>query len=214
MSKISQAVAYERENLAASILHERELREAEKVAFDHEREMRVAFDRHERELREKSEIAVEKARDIQFNEYARRLNDLNHAHELERQRNAESVTRIEFSSFKDDLQERTLLAAKEAAQKHEIALISIANLGDRFESRLKEEINRINLVGTEGFRETEAQRHGREAATANMVSAANITAENSKTNSRWVITLGVMVLFGIVTNIFTLITMLLKLFGI
>ena len=214
MSKISQAVAYERENLAASILHERELREAEKTAFDHEREMRVAFDRHERELREKSELAVEKARDIQFNEYARRLSDLNHAHELERQRNAESVTRVEFSSFRDDLQVRTSLAASEASAKHEIALTSIANLGDRFETRLKEEINRINLMGTEGYRETEAQRHGREAATTSMVSAANITAENSKTNSRWVISLMVMIVFGIITNIFTLLALVLRLFGV
>jgi hypothetical protein len=47
--------------LAERIDHERELRVAEKSAFDHERELRAIFDQHERELRLVNEAAVEKA---------------------------------------------------------------------------------------------------------------------------------------------------------
>jgi hypothetical protein len=69
-----------------AIQHERELREAEKAAFDHERELRTVFDTHERELRQQTEQAVEKARALQFNVYEARLDNLNHAAErMERQ---------------------------------------------------------------------------------------------------------------------------------
>jgi hypothetical protein len=72
--------------LAERIAHERELRAAEKAAFDHERELRAIFDAHERELRLQAEAAVEKARDIQFREYERRLESMNEFREqLQRQ---------------------------------------------------------------------------------------------------------------------------------
>jgi hypothetical protein len=63
--------------LAERISHERELRVAEKTAFDHERELRTLWDTHERELRLQAETAVEKARDTQFREYERRLESMN-----------------------------------------------------------------------------------------------------------------------------------------
>jgi len=63
--------------LAERIAHERELREAEKAAFDHERELRTLFDTHERELRLQNETAVEKARALQFQNYEQRLEAMN-----------------------------------------------------------------------------------------------------------------------------------------
>lgn len=63
--------------LSEKITHERELRVAEKVAFDHERELRALWDIHERELRIQAEVAVEKARDSQYRELERRLEGMN-----------------------------------------------------------------------------------------------------------------------------------------
>lgn len=71
---------------ADAIRHERELREMGDRGVQHERELRTAFDAHERELRIGAETAVEKARDIQFREYERRLEDMNEFRlQLERQ---------------------------------------------------------------------------------------------------------------------------------
>jgi hypothetical protein len=67
--------------IAERITHERELRLAEKAAFDHERELRAIYDAHERELRLQNEAAVEKARELQFDVYEERLAALNHAAE-------------------------------------------------------------------------------------------------------------------------------------
>jgi len=63
--------------LAREIVHERELREAEKAAFDHERELREIYDAHEREMRLQAEAAVEKARSLQFDVYEERLEHMN-----------------------------------------------------------------------------------------------------------------------------------------
>jgi hypothetical protein len=72
--------------LAERISHERELRAAEKAAFDHERELRTVYDQHEREMRLQTEAAVEKARDTQIAELERRLESMNEFRvQLERQ---------------------------------------------------------------------------------------------------------------------------------
>ena len=72
--------------LAERISHERELREAEKTAFDHEREMRAVWDKHERELRTQDEMAVDKARAAHDEVVNIRLESLNHfAERMERQ---------------------------------------------------------------------------------------------------------------------------------
>ena len=72
--------------LAERIAHERELRAAERAAFEHERELRTVYDQHERELRLQTEAAVEKARDTQISELERRLESMNEFRaQLERQ---------------------------------------------------------------------------------------------------------------------------------
>ena len=63
--------------LAERIAHERELRQAERSAFEHERELRAVFDSHERELRLANEAAVEKARQLQFEVMEQRLEAMN-----------------------------------------------------------------------------------------------------------------------------------------
>ena len=64
--------------LAERIAHERELRAAERAAFEHERELRTLYDQHERELRTSNEVAVEKAREAHDEVIEVRLQNLNH----------------------------------------------------------------------------------------------------------------------------------------
>ena len=197
--------------LSERISHERELREAEKSSFDHERELRAMWDAHERELRLQAESAVEKARDMQFDEYARRLGELNNAHERERQRNAESVTRSEFLLFKDDLQQRTELAAKEVSTKHEQVIDSLSRLSKQFDDRLKDEMRRLDERGSSSYREAEALHAGRDAATNEILAVTRQTQSDAATNRRWLIGLYVTVAFGIIASLLTFVTLVLHL---
>ncbi len=63
--------------LSLRISHERELRAAERAAFDHERELRAVWDHHERELRTANEASVEKARQLQYEILEARLESMN-----------------------------------------------------------------------------------------------------------------------------------------
>ena len=74
--------------LAERIAHERELRVAEKAAFDHERELRL-----------QAEAAVEKARDIQFDEYERRLESMN---QFRKQLSAQAATFLTVERYERD----------------------------------------------------------------------------------------------------------------
>jgi hypothetical protein len=183
--------------LAERISHERELRAAERAAFDHERELRTLFDQHERELREKSEQAVEQARTIQFNEYERRLNDLNHAHELERERNAASVTRIEYDTFVKEARLREDSLNKALTEKFTAAHDALA-------AKQADDIARLNTVGTEGFRETNAERVGREAATSQIVQTTRENVQQTGMNRRWLIALVVTVGLALLGNLVTI----------
>ena len=82
--------------LAERIAHEREMREAERIAFDHERELRVVFDQHERELRLANEAAVEKARALQFEIYEHRLESMN---EFRAQLTSQAATFVDMGRF-------------------------------------------------------------------------------------------------------------------
>ena len=64
--------------LAERIGHERELRAAERTAFEHEREMRALYDQHEREMRTTNEASVERARAAHDEVIEVRLQNLNH----------------------------------------------------------------------------------------------------------------------------------------
>ena len=63
--------------LAREIVHERELREAEKAAVEHERELRAVFVSNERNSRLANETAVEKARQLQYEILEQRLEGMN-----------------------------------------------------------------------------------------------------------------------------------------
>jgi flagellar biosynthesis GTPase FlhF len=95
MSKIRQA------ELALAIQHERELREAEKTAFNHERELRAVYDQHERELRLQAEAAVEKARQLQFEIYEHRLDQMN---EFREQLTTQATTFLTIDRFEREHQ--------------------------------------------------------------------------------------------------------------
>ena len=75
------------------------MRELAAKAVQHERELRAVYDAHERELRLAAEVAVEKARNIQFDEYERRLEDMNRFREqLEHQ----ATTFVTIDRFERD----------------------------------------------------------------------------------------------------------------
>jgi len=92
--------------LAERIAHERELRVAEKAAFDHERELRTIYDQHERELRLQTEAAVEKTRDTQVAELERRLEGMN---EFRQQLNLQAATFLTIDRWE---REHTLLVER------------------------------------------------------------------------------------------------------
>jgi hypothetical protein len=128
--------------LALRIRHERELREAEKAAFDHERELRAIHDNHERELRTQTEAAVEKARALQFNIYEQRLEGMNQYREqmreqaqsfmpserFEREHNM-LIERMErgFSGVADKLAIEERISTRTAAQDELLAKIGSNN---------------------------------------------------------------------------------------
>jgi hypothetical protein len=84
--------------LAERIQHEREMRQLSERAIAHEAKLRKVYDRHERESRRLAERAVEKARAIQFREYERRLDELNHAHDAAVVAQASTVPRETYEA--------------------------------------------------------------------------------------------------------------------
>jgi DICT domain-containing protein len=128
--------------LALRIRHERELRQAEKTAFDHERELRTLWDAHERELRIQAEAAVEKARNIQFQEYERRLEGMNQFRDQLREQ-ANSFLTIErferehqavldrmergFTNVTEKIQIEERVSVRSAAQDELLAKIGLNN---------------------------------------------------------------------------------------
>jgi hypothetical protein len=119
------------------------------------------------------------------------------------------VKRTEFDQYKSDDVVRTELAAKEQTTKHDAVLAAIAALEKSFDGKLTAAVDRLNTVGTEGFRETDAERRGREQATANILSAAKASAEGATANRRWLIGLAVTVTFGILANLLTFMALIL-----
>ena len=75
--------------------------------------------KHEKELREAKEDAVEKERQIQFNEYERRLTTLNHAHEQALEAQAKTVPREVFDNYVKESDSRVQLALKSVTEKYD-----------------------------------------------------------------------------------------------
>ena len=122
------------EVLSQRIDHERELREAEKVAFDHERELRRVHDDQERELRLQAEAAVEKARQLQFDTLELRLEGMN---EFRAQLAKQASTFMPIAAF-----EREHTGLRERYEREHQALIErhvrdIADLSDKIVAQEK-----------------------------------------------------------------------------
>jgi len=142
MTKIRQAVEYERQISDANWRHEREIRVAEKTAFEHERELRAVYDSHERELRIQAETAVEKARQLQFDAMELRLEGMNEFREqLRRQagtfmtierferEHSNLVGRLEqaVATLTDKLGTEEKVTARQVAQEEMLAKVSQNN---------------------------------------------------------------------------------------
>jgi len=133
------------------ISHERELREKDVRSILHERELRVISDAHERELRLIAEDAVEKARSIQFSEYARRLADLNHAHEQAKETAHHTVPREVFENYIKENSTKLDLAFSGAEARREQLVESLNEKINVLSKRLAEERNaRAALDGSIG----------------------------------------------------------------
>ena len=109
------------------------MRLAAERLYAHERELRSVYDAHERELRQQAEAAVEKARDIQFKEYERRLEDMNQFRvQLERQ--AQTFLTVDrFEREHEALEQSTALKVDSLASKrtddHELLTRLLTQVG-------------------------------------------------------------------------------------
>jgi hypothetical protein len=142
--------------LAERIAHERELRQIEKQAIEHEREMRVIFDAHERELRTLAETAVERARQIQFDEYERRLTTLNHAHEQAVEAQRATVPRETFDTYVRETRLANELALRNvelSSEKRQVDVDRRLTVLERAGARLggAGELGRFSLERLTGF---------------------------------------------------------------
>lgn len=126
----------DREYFETLVKHERELREAAVQGIVHERELRAIAVANERELRLVAESAVEKARSIQFDEYERRLDQLNHAHEEAKETARKTVPRETFENYIKESAARLELALANAEERRQELLRQI---GIEREARLRME---------------------------------------------------------------------------
>ena len=152
---------------------------------------------HERELRELTEVRVEKARQIQFDEYERRLNLLNHAHDQAIEAQARTVPREVFDNYVNESRARDSALAKSMTDKFEA---SYNALTIRFES----EIKRLDFSGGSEFRETEAERRGREEATRDLLTSSRVATESLSANRRWLIGLSISTGLGLTATAITI----------
>lgn len=81
-------------------------------------------------------------------------------------------------------------------------------------ARIDSAVERLNDEGTEGYRESEAARKAREDTADKILSGVRTSNENAATNRRWLIGLAVTITFGVLANMFTLVTLALHMFHI
>lgn len=109
--------------------------------------------KHEREMREQWQVLTQRALDLQAAEYERRLGDLNHAHELEAQRNAASVSRADFDTYVETTRREQELAKAGRDAVHD-RIESDVRGGARSIDRLVTQIGTVRgflaLAGTAG----------------------------------------------------------------
>ena len=174
--------------LAERIDHERELRTAEKAAFEHERELRTLYDQHERELRTANEAAVEKARSAHDEVIEVRLQNLNH-----------------FAERMEQLQ-TTYLPTARFERDH-------ASLIERYEREyqaLSDRHNRDIEVLTRRVSDQEqvtVRQDSASEATKELLDLTRTSTEALNTNRRWLIGLAiatVISLAGLALTLFSL----------
>ena len=79
-------------------------------------------------------------------------------------------------------------------------------LESNFNAKLDHNLELLNSRGTEGFRENEAERHGREQATKEILEA-------TATNHRWLIGLSVTVVMSLIGSIIAILALILHTFA-
>jgi hypothetical protein len=178
----------DRKVLAERIAHERELRTAERAAFEHERELRTLYDQHERELRTANEAAVDKARAAHDEVIEVRLQNLNH-----------------FAERMEQLQQ-TYLPTARFDRDH-------ASLIERYEREyhaLSERHNRDIEVLTRRVSEQEQVTVRQDSAsetTKELLDLTRTSTEALNTNRRWLIGLAIATaisLAGLALTLFSL----------
>ncbi len=172
MSKVKQA------ELALAIKHERKLRESENSAFEHERELRATHDDHERELRLQAEAAVEKARQLQFEIYEHRLDQMN---EFREQLTAQATTFLTIDRFERD---------------HKALSGQFDERWDRVQQAVRTEEN-VTL------RQTTSAETGKE-----ILAYTRQSAEASNTNRRWLIGISIGLVFSLIGLMITIFSLL------
>lgn len=96
--------------------------------------------KHEREIRELTERSVEKERSTQFDEYARRLADLNHAHERSLIAQAATVPREMFDTYVRESNSRTEVALKSITEKYDSAIANTVERHDKDFTSVRNEL--------------------------------------------------------------------------
>jgi len=178
----------DRKVLAERIAHERELRTAERAAFEHERELRTLYDQHERELRTANEAAVDKARASHDEVIEVRLQNLNHfAERMERLQ----TTYLPIARF--DRDHATLIERYEREYKA---------LSDRHQRDIAVLTERVGEQEDVTLRQDSASD-----ATKELLALTRTSTEALNTNRRWLIGLAIATaisLFGLGITIFEL----------
>ena len=179
---------HENSRLGERIAHERELRTAEKAAFEHEREVRILYDQHERELRTANEAAVEKARASHDEVIEVRLQNLNH-----------------FAERMEQLQQTYLPTAR-----FECDHAALIERYEREYKALSDRHQRDIAVLTERVGEQEdvtVRQDSASEATKELLALTRTSTEALNTNRRWLIGLAiatVISLFGLAMTLFQL----------
>lgn len=148
----------EPKNNGASISVSR--RELDQRMDAHQREHTEHARAHERE-HEQTQLALDKASDS----VARQLGKMDERTERLASSVLQRLDVVAFDQFKRDLEERTILAARE----------------------LDTRITNLNVGGSESLRMEEAERRGRESVIKEVKDGADSSQNELRTNRRWLI---------------------------
>ena len=175
--------------LSERIAHERELRTAERAAFEHERELRTLYDQHERELRTANEAAVDKARASHDEVIEVRLQNLNHFAERMEQLQTTYLPIVRF-----DRDHASLIERYEREYKA---------LSDRHNRDIEVLTRRVSEQEQVTVRQDSASE-----ATKELLDLTRTSTEALNTNRRWLIGLAIATVISLVGLALTLFSLL------